>query len=121
VREQGPRFLIHGTEGSFIKYGADPQEEALTAGRFPDEPGWGTEPEDKWGILNTTNGGLHYRGQIETIAGCYHQFYNELYETLTSGRVVSVHPGESLNGIRIIMAAYESSLKHIAVDPAKFI
>ncbi len=72
VREQGPRFLVHGTEGSFVKYGADPQEEALNEGRFPDEPGWGTEPEDKWGILNTSIGGLHFRGKIETVAGCYH-------------------------------------------------
>jgi scyllo-inositol 2-dehydrogenase (NADP+) len=120
VREQGPRFLIHGTEGSFVKYGADPQEEALNAGRFPNEAGWGTEPEDKWGILNTTMDGLHYRGKIETLPGCYHQFYNELYETLTSGKDITVKPGESLNGIKIILSAYESSIKHAAVDPAKF-
>jgi len=120
VREQGPRFLIHGTEGSFVKYGADPQEEALTAGRFPNEPGWGAEPEDKWGILNTTINGLHYRGKVETLLGCYHQFYNELYETLTSGREITVNPRESLNGIKIILAAYESSKIHAAVDPAIF-
>jgi len=109
VREQGPRFLIHGTEGSFVKYGADPQEEALTAGRFPNEAGWGTEPEDKWGILNTTVGGLHYRGKIETLPGCYHQFYNELYETLTTAKDIAVNPRDSLNGIKVILAAYESS------------
>ncbi len=120
VREQGPRFLVHGTEGSFVKYGADPQEEALNEGRFPDEPGWGTEPEDKWGILNTSIGGLHFRGKIETVAGCYHQFYNELYETLTSGRELTVKPVESLNGIKIIGAAYESNLKHTAIDPSRF-
>jgi scyllo-inositol 2-dehydrogenase (NADP+) len=120
VREQGPRFLVHGTEGSFVKYGADPQEEALNEGRFPDEPGWGTEPEDKWGILNTSIGGLHYRGKIETVAGCYQQFYNELYETLTSGKELTVKPYESLNGIKIIRAAYESNLKHTAIDPSRF-
>ncbi len=120
VREQGPRFLIHGTEGSFVKYGADPQEEALTAGRYPNEAGWGTEPEEKWGILNTTVGGLHYRGRIETLPGCYHQFYNELYETLTSGKEIAVNPRDSLNGIKVILAAYESSRTHMAVDPARF-
>ncbi len=115
VREQGPRFLVHGTEGSYVKYGADPQEEALTAGRYPDEQGWGTEPDDKWGILNTTSGGLHFRGKIETLAGCYQQFYNELYASITEGREVAVKPWESLNGIRIIQAAHESSQKRAAV------
>jgi scyllo-inositol 2-dehydrogenase (NADP+) len=119
VREQGPHFLIHGTEGSFVKYGADPQEEALNAGRFPDEAGWGTEPEDKWGILNTTVGALHFRGKVETLPGCYHQFYNELYETLTSGKEVTVKPAESLNVIKVIRAAYESNLKHTAIDPER--
>jgi predicted dehydrogenase len=28
VREEGPRFILHGTEGSFVKYGIDPQEQA---------------------------------------------------------------------------------------------
>ena len=29
VKEQGPRYSLHGTKGSFIKYGIDPQEEML--------------------------------------------------------------------------------------------
>ena len=35
VRQPGPRFALHGTEGSFVKYGVDPQEEALKRGRSP--------------------------------------------------------------------------------------
>jgi predicted dehydrogenase len=116
VREQGPRFFLHGTEGSYVKYGADPQEEALNAGRLPNEPGWGTEPEEKWGILNTTAEGLHYRGKIETLPGCYHAFYQNLYDALTGGKEIAVRPRESLNGIRIIRAAYESSAKHAAIE-----
>jgi scyllo-inositol 2-dehydrogenase (NADP+) len=115
VREPGPRFILHGTEGSFVKYGTDPQEEALNAGRFPNEPGWGAEPEDKWGIINTTSGGLHIRGRIETIPGCYHEFYNSLYETIVRGRDLAVKPAESLNVIRVIRAAYESYEQHAQV------
>jgi scyllo-inositol 2-dehydrogenase (NADP+) len=120
VREQGPRYMIHGTEGSFVKYGADPQEKALNAGRYPNEPGWGTEPEEKWGILNTTVGGLHYRGRVETLAGCYHQFYNSLYDSLSTGKELAVKPEESLNGIKVILAAYESSKKHGVVNPSDY-
>jgi len=115
VREPGPHYILHGTEGSFVKYGTDPQEEALTAGRFPNEHGWGTEPEERWGLLNTTTGGLHFRGKIETLAGCYHEFYNNLYDTLVKGKELAVKPEESLNGIRIIQAAYESNKKHAAI------
>ena len=36
VREPGPKYLLHGINGSFLKWGLDPQEEALTAGAIPD-------------------------------------------------------------------------------------
>ena len=116
VREPGPHFILHGTEGSFVKHGTDPQEEALTAGRYPDEPGWGSDQEERWGILNTTMRGLHYRGKIETLPGCYPEFYNSLYNTLVEDKELVVKPVESLNGIRIIKAAYESSDKKKAVE-----
>ena len=47
VRAETPRFLLHGTNGSFVKYGMDPQEDELKDGRSPAEPGWGAEPEFK--------------------------------------------------------------------------
>jgi len=115
TREPGPRFILHGTEGSFVKYSNDPQEEALTKGRLPDEPDWGTEPEEKWGMLNTTINGLHYRGKIETLPGCYQEFYNRLFETIVDGQELAVKPVESLNGIRIIKSAYESCEKCCAI------
>ena len=115
VREPGPRYMLHGTEGSFVKYGSDPQEEALISGRFPDEPGWGKEDEKNWGILNTDLNGIHFRGAVETLPGCYHEFYNQLYEAIVNGKELAVKPGESLNGIRIIRAAYESTEKRCAI------
>jgi predicted dehydrogenase len=32
VREPGPRYVIHGEAGSFVKYGLDPQEQDLVDG-----------------------------------------------------------------------------------------
>jgi predicted dehydrogenase len=40
----GPRYMVHGLAGSFIKDGVDPQEDALKAGGVPGNPGWGTDP-----------------------------------------------------------------------------
>ncbi len=43
VREPGPRFRLQGTEGSFVKHGMDPQEEALKRGLTPLATNWGEE------------------------------------------------------------------------------
>lgn len=40
----GPRYWICGTEGTFTKYGLDPQEEAMQQGGDPATNGWGEEP-----------------------------------------------------------------------------
>src|SRR6202020_2105060 len=52
----GPHFLLHGTEGSFLKSGMDPQEERLRSGKIPPGknwgPDWGEEPEELGGTLS---------------------------------------------------------------------
>ncbi len=118
VREEGPRFILHGTEGSFLKWGLDPQEAALKAGQLPGNPGWGTEEEKDWGVLNTTSGGVHIKGRIETLAGNYPAFYANLYETLVNGAGPAVKAEEALLGMQVIEAALESSKKGIRVKMA---
>lgn len=109
VREAGPRFILNGTEGSFVSVHTDPQEAALIEGHYPNEPGWGTQPEEKWGILNTSVGDLHVRGRVETCAGCYEEFYNCLYDSIVNETKPAVDPRDSLKGIHIIRAAHQSS------------
>ncbi len=109
VREPGPRFILHGTEGSFLKWGTDPQEDMLKAGHLPDEPNWGTEDEPLWGTLNISANGLHTVGKIETLPGNYLAFYSNLAEVILKGAELAVKPEESLLGIRVIEAAFESA------------
>jgi scyllo-inositol 2-dehydrogenase (NADP+) len=109
IREKGPRYILHGTEGSFLKSGIDPQEEKLTQGHFPDEPDWGIDLEENWGILNTTSNGLHFRGKVETLPGDYADYYTNIYNVLVNGHELMVKPEEALNVIKIIQAAYESN------------
>ena len=43
----GPRFVVHGTQGSFVKYGLDVQGDALKAGGrrlWGVTPEWGSDP-----------------------------------------------------------------------------
>ena len=109
VREQSPRFILHGTEGSFVKYGFDPQEEALKRGFIPSESNWGNEPREQWGTLITQVGGLDLEGQVKTIAGCYQSFYQNIVDVVSGRAELAVKPEEARNTIRIIELAIESS------------
>lgn len=115
VREQGPRYILHGTEGSFTKYGTDLQEQSLKDGKVPGSPGWAVESSELWGKLNTSISGLHVEGNIETIAGNYLGFYQNLYETIREGKPLAVKPEESRDVIKLIEACYESNQLHRAI------
>jgi scyllo-inositol 2-dehydrogenase (NADP+) len=109
VKEPGPRYSLHGTQGSFLKYGLDPQEDALKQGLLPNGPDWGKEPESVWGILNTDKDGLPYRGKLETVPGNYMAYYDNIYEAVRKGKDLLVRPQQAINVIKIIEAAFESN------------
>ncbi len=109
VREEGPRYLLHGTEGSFLKWGLDRQEADLKMGKYPDEPDWGKEPKKLWGKLNTELNDLHFTGRIETIPGNYQSYYENIYDAIRNGAKLVVQPNQSLELIKIIVGAIESN------------
>jgi len=108
VRELGPHFVLHGTAGSFIKYGMDPQEDALKQGRLPEGSDWGKESQESWGTLNTDINGLHFYGKIETLPGCYPAYYQNVYNAITQQSELIVKPEQARNTIQIIERAMES-------------
>ena len=108
VREPGPRYSLHGTLGSFHKWGIDPQEQDLKDGKLPNETGWGSEPESDWGIIYTELNGLNHTGKIETIAGNYKVFYENIYDAITNGAELFVKPEESRDGLKILEACLVS-------------
>lgn len=109
VREATPRYILHGTDGSFVKYGIDPQEQALKDGKVPGMPSWGVDPVELWGKLNTNINGLHFEGHIETIPGNYLHFYRNVYEAIRNGKDLAVKAEESRDVIKLIEACYESN------------
>jgi scyllo-inositol 2-dehydrogenase (NADP+) len=109
AKEAGPAYCVHGTEGSYIKYSADPQEEMLKAGRYPDEPGWGKEESTAWGIINYQQAGNSIREKIETIPGNYLSYYNSIYEHLVHNVPLAVSSNQANDVIRIIELALQSS------------
>lgn len=116
VREQGPRYVVHGVNGSFVKYGIDPQEQALKDGKSANAPGWGQEPPAYWGKLNTTTNGLHVEGSIETLAGDYPGFYANIHAAIRSKQPLAVPAAEARQVIRLIEASIESNQRRTTVS-----
>jgi scyllo-inositol 2-dehydrogenase (NADP+) len=115
VREPGPLYRLNGVNGSFVKYGIDPQEEALKLHQIPGSPGWGLEPEKFWGKLNTEIDGLHYEGTIETLPGDYLGYYQNIFKVIREGKELAVKAEEAMHIIELIEAAIESSKENKVV------
>lgn len=115
MREETPRYYMHGTKGSFIKYGLDPQEEDLKIGLSPTSPNWGTDREETFGTLNTHMNGLHFRGKIETLRGNYMGFYEDVYQSFISNAQPRTDASLILPVIQIIEAAFESRKQKRAI------
>jgi scyllo-inositol 2-dehydrogenase (NADP+) len=109
VREMGPRYAVHGTLGSYVKYGDDPQEELLKKGMMPVGEDWGKEADRQHGILHNVMEGEVVRKTIPTLPGNYGEYYTNLYETLVNGAPLREKPEHGYNTIRLIELAFESS------------
>jgi predicted dehydrogenase len=110
VREPGPSFMLHGTEGSFIAWGSDPQERDLKAGLIPGSEGWGLDPGFSHAKINTDFEGKHLEGDYPLVAGNYMAYYDNIFEAIRRGADLMVTPQQARDVIRIIEAGYKSSL-----------
>lgn len=109
VREPGPRFILHGRKGSFIKYGLDPQEEHLKHGMKPGDEGYGKDDPMNFGTIHTDINGEVIRKKVESINGNYIGYFENVYQTIANGIPLIVTPDDGLNVIRVIEKAYQSS------------
>ncbi len=98
----GPRFQIFGSKGTYVKYGLDPQEDALRSGKIPNDSSWGSEQPESWGTLTTEEGGQKVVKVIETVRGDYPAFYAAMRDAIIHGASLPVNPEESAEVIRII-------------------
>jgi scyllo-inositol 2-dehydrogenase (NADP+) len=109
VREQGPRYMIQGTKGSFLKSGEDPQEVRLKAGDLPQGDDWGREPSSSDGILHTEINGDVVRRTVPTEPGNFGYYYRNIYNTLVNNAPLLERPEDGYNTIKLINLAFESS------------
>jgi predicted dehydrogenase len=101
----GPTFAVHGTSGSFIKCGLDPQEAALKSGRGPDEPHWDTEPPEMYGKRTTPEG----TRAIPTIPSSFTHYYENVRDAILGKAELAVSPDEALTVMHGLELAVASS------------
>ncbi len=117
--DPGPRFLLHGTSGSYKKFGVDPQEPTLVAGgRVPPlgstEP-WLQESSDRFGTLTLCADPAHNpaaltQEPLPTLPGDYRAFYSNVLAALRGEAPLAVNPAEAWTSLRLLELARESSV-----------
>jgi scyllo-inositol 2-dehydrogenase (NADP+) len=104
-----PRFHLRGTKGNFLKWGLDPQEEALGKITRIDSAEWGKEPADRWGTLAVDAGEGVAPQPVESVPGDYRLFYEGVREALRGNGKPPVAAIDAWRTARILEWAIESS------------
>lgn len=107
VRKPVAKYIIHGTKGSFIKSGSDPQEERLNKGWKANNPKIGRELSRDRGSLYLEDAGTG-KQLIVSETGSYLEFYEAVFQELRGKKGEAVSAEEGLRVIQIIEAALKS-------------
>ncbi len=116
--QPSPRFLLHGTKGSYRKFGLDPQEPTLVGGGTVPPVGsereWLREPEADFGELTlaaepVTAPGKLTRSKLRTEAGDYRGFYANVRDAILGEAPLMVTPEDGVRVIQLLETARQSS------------
>ena len=101
------RFIIHGSRGSYVKYGLDPQEERLKGGeRLPQED-WGYDMRD--GLLTRAEGEEITEESWLTLPGNYPAYYAAIRDALNGIGVNPVPASQAIQIMELIELGLESA------------
>jgi scyllo-inositol 2-dehydrogenase (NADP+) len=109
VREGEAAYIVHGSNGSFMKDRTDVQENDLIAGRQPGGENWGVEPESQRGLLHAQKGNQVVREYLTPPRGNYMDYFDKLYKAIRMGEPVPVKAEEGVEIIKVIEAAIGSN------------
>lgn len=108
-----PRWWVVGTEGGLVKYGIDPQEDALRAGDLDQaaEP-----PEHRAALRRATDTGGLVDSAVDTVRGSWDAYYANVAEHLAGRAALEVTAEQGREVVRILDAAVLSSAGHAVVE-----
>lgn len=108
---ESARYIIHGTRGSYVKFGLDPQEDRLKNGeRLPQED-WGYDMRD--GVVTRTEGEELVEETLLTSPGNYPAYYAAIRDALNGTGENPVPASQAIQIMELIELGIESA-KHRA-------
>jgi predicted dehydrogenase len=110
-----PRFVLLGTQGSFVKQIADPQENNLRHGIIPKAGPWGAEAEENWGVLTVPDGDKFTQRRIPSADCDFRDYYANVRDTLLGKAAPAVTPEWAVNVMRLLEMARESSERRCTI------
>lgn len=103
-----PRFILHGTRGSFRKELIDPLESMLRRGELPVGESWNVEPEENWGVATLVKGEQVVQERIPS-QGDWRSFYAGVRDAMLGAGPLPVTSEQMLDVMRVIELAQESN------------
>jgi predicted dehydrogenase len=100
----GPRSVLHGTRGSWMKYGADVQERQLVEGMRPDEPRFGIDPDESIMIDGTTGA----KTTIPSPRGDQRQYYFGIRDAILGKERAHITTADAVAVMAILETSFES-------------
>src|SRR5437763_2993636 len=110
-----PRFVLLGTQGSFVKQAFDPHEMNLRRGYIPADKPWGYEPEENWGVLTIPKGDSFERRRVPSAICDYRDYYANARDALLGRTETAVTPQYALDVMRMLELARASSAKRCTI------
>lgn len=107
VAANGLRLAVHGTRGSYLKYGMDGQEAALRNGAVPGGADWGRDPRP--GQLHQVGADGMRIDPVPGLVGDYRRYYQAMYAAIVEGQPPPVTTDEALQVMELLQLAKESA------------
>ncbi|BET43901.1 oxidoreductase [Atlantibacter hermannii] len=106
---ESARYIVHGTRGSYVKFGLDPQEDRLKAGERPPQEDWGYDMRD--GVLTLAVGDELDAQTLLTVPGNYPAYYAAIRDALNGQGENPVPASQAIRVMELIELGIESA-KH---------
>jgi len=111
---ESARYIVHGTQGSYIKYGLDPQEDRLKAGERLPQANWGQDTRD--GVLTLAKGDGLESFKQPTEPGNYPAYYAGIRDALNGRAENPVTAKDAIAVMELIEAGIASAQQHVTIN-----